>query len=203
MGQPATTPHVTCTTITTNPYNLQPSSSLQPAVVRRSTVFPSAASTDTTFDDITSATSTTTTATSFNNITSATDVFFTINDTTTRWSDTLQVRRRRQVLLEEEAQTEVDELTTQSHASSPTPATTTLPGQGRFPTLRIQLWLCRISIKNTEIGFRWVPDHDVAQGNEQGETAALPAVHDLPVSYRVIPLSDYFAIISSHLRNRW
>lgn len=35
------------------------------------------------------------------------------------------------------------------------------------------------------------------------QTAVRSALHDLPVSYRGIPFSDYFAVISIHLHNHW
>nr|XP_053627800.1 uncharacterized protein LOC128685341 [Cherax quadricarinatus] len=69
--------------------------------------------------------------------------------------------------------------------------------------LRIQLWLHRIFTKHKDIVFCWVPGHVDVQGNEQADTAARSAVHDLPVSYRGIPFTDYFAAISSHLHTRW
>ncbi|XP_069942581.1 uncharacterized protein [Cherax quadricarinatus] len=69
--------------------------------------------------------------------------------------------------------------------------------------LRIQLWLCRISTKHKDIVFCWVPGHVDVQGNEQADTAARSAVHDLPISYRGVPFLVYFAAITTHLRTRW
>nr|XP_053626378.1 uncharacterized protein LOC128684231 [Cherax quadricarinatus] len=69
--------------------------------------------------------------------------------------------------------------------------------------LHIQLWLHRIFTKHKDIVFCWVPGHVDVQGNEQADTAARSAVHDLPISYRGIPFTDYFAAISSHLHTRW
>nr|XP_053628697.1 integrin alpha-V-like [Cherax quadricarinatus] len=121
MGQPATTPHVTCTTITTNPYNLQTSSSSLPSVFKRSTVLPSVtAATTTTLDNTTSVTTTS------EDFTFATHVYD-IDDGTTSWPETLQMRHRRQVHLEEEEEEEAegDQLIT------PASAFTSQPFQGR------------------------------------------------------------------------
>nr|XP_053654562.1 uncharacterized protein LOC128703775 isoform X1 [Cherax quadricarinatus] len=68
--------------------------------------------------------------------------------------------------------------------------------------LRIQLWLRRIFTKHKDIVFCWVPGHVDVQGNVQADTAARSAVHDLPVSCRGIPFTDYFAAIATHLNTR-
>ena len=57
--------------------------------------------------------------------------------------------------------------------------------------------------KRKYVAFCWVPSHIGITKNEEADTHAKSAVHDLAISNKSLPYSDYYSVIDSALKKKW